>query len=293
MLRLVWTIAVALADSSDREDMASPWSCWKNGSWFDCCAQGQRCWGNARRQRKCCGSSPELEPMLTDLHMCSNDVALRRTFRLVSHQQIGFEEDCVSLLVCKPTEGGWRAVRSGLPSCSMGSSAKLVPPLTDHLCSVLDPIPAEMWYDAVGFERVRHRYRFGTAERHHCAVPAWLLVKEETLRLYTLIQANSNVSRVLINIGAADAVMSDPLAGTLRTFPGGLERNLFRGGAGELPCDPKRVEEERCLDSCGMRLHHTDFGGSDHLPTAPTPGDSRYRPSLSCCGRARHEPRHG
>ncbi|CAE7224547.1 unnamed protein product, partial [Symbiodinium sp. CCMP2456] len=222
MLRLLWTTTVALADFS-------PPSCWSNGSWFDCCAKGQRCWGNARKQRKCCSSSPEFEPMLTDLDQCSNDIALQRTFRLVSHQQIGFEEDCVSLLVCRPTEGGWRAVRSGMPSCSVGSSSKLVPPLTHQLCSYLGPIPAGMWYDAVGFEHIRHRHRFGTADRQHCAVPAWLFVKEEPLRLYARIQEKSEVTRILINIGAADALTDDPLAETLTAFPGDSTRPPWKG----------------------------------------------------------------
>ena len=192
--------------------------------------------------------------MLTDLHGCSNDIALQRTFRLVSHQQIGFEEDCVSLLVCKPSEGGWRAVRSGWPICSVGSSAKLVPPLTDHLCSFLDPIPADMWYDAVGFERIRHRYRFGTADRHHCAVPAWLFVKEEPLRLYTRIQAKSQVTRILINIGAADAAVDDPLASTLTAFPGDSSRPPWKGVYFEaVPENCRSIR--KLLKKNGARIH--------------------------------------
>ncbi|CAE7236245.1 unnamed protein product [Symbiodinium sp. CCMP2592] len=289
MLRLV-TVTIALA-SSEREDIADPWSrsCWRNGSWFDCCAQSKPCWGSVRRQRTCCSSSPEVEPMLTDLHTCSNDVALRRAFRLVSHQQIGFEEDCVSLLVCKPTEGGWRAVRSGLAaSCSIGSSAaRLVPPLTDHLCSMLDPLPAEMWYDADGFERIRRRYRFGTANRHHCAVPAWLLVKEETLRLYTLIQAKSQVTRVLINIGAADAVMSDPLAGTLRTFQGGSSgRPPWRGiyfEAAQENCRAIRKE----LKKNRARIH-VECGYTTPISVVPTICQQLRRQEIPGIGQVCH-----
>ena len=189
--------------------------------------------------------------MLTDLDRCSNDFALRRLYRYVSHQQIGFQEDCISVVVCKPTEAGWRASWSGQPECSAGSSAKLVPPLTDHLCDTLDPPPADAWYDRLGFERVRHRYRFGTAARDQCAVPAWMLVKEETLRLYSLIQSKSRVARVLINIGAADGVTSDPLGGILRTFasPGPWKGIYFE--AAQENCLALR----KLLDETGARIH--------------------------------------
>ena len=190
--------------------------------------------------------------MLTDVDACSVDVAQRRMYRYVSHRDLG-GEDCVSVLVCKATESGWRAVRAGLPSCSEGVvSDRLLWPLTDHLCASLDPLPEHFWYDARGFERVRRRYRFGTATRDHCAVPAWMLVKEEPLRLYSLIHAKSRVTRILINVGAADAEESDPLGQTLKAFGHGFPP--WKGVYFEAAVENCQAAQ-RTFDSLGAQIH--------------------------------------
>ncbi|CAL1168625.1 unnamed protein product [Cladocopium goreaui] len=215
-----FTVAPLLAVAVTATAVTAPASCWSDGSWLECCTGPRRCWSNARRQQNCCSSSPEHEPMQTDLHVCSNDLAFRKTYRLVKHQSLGLEEDCVSLVACKPTEGSWRALEIGEPKCSAGSSTSLTLEIADALCATLDPFPPESWYDAPGFELARRRHRFGTAARDHCAVPAWMYLREEPLRLYSLIQAKSNVTRVLINIGAGDGAQDDPLGRILQSYAG-------------------------------------------------------------------------
>ena len=57
-----------------------------------------------------------------------------------------------------------------------------------------------------------------------------MLVKEEPLRLYSLIHAKSRVTRILINIGAADAEESDPLGQLLKAFGQSFSpRNPWKG----------------------------------------------------------------
>ena len=40
-------------------------------------------------------------------------------------------------------------------------------------CLRWPPVKNDAFYDVAGFENAQKRYRFGTARRDHCAVPAW------------------------------------------------------------------------------------------------------------------------
>ncbi|CAK9102695.1 Retrovirus-related Pol polyprotein from transposon TNT 1-94 [Durusdinium trenchii] len=128
--------------------------------------------------------------------------------------------DCVSLVSCRPDrKRGWRATEGQWPECEKSPGETLSAAVRDFLCSTL---PSEnSWYDFEGYERARLRYRFGTADRAHCAVPAWRYLREEPLRLYSLLQAKLEATKILINIGAGDASIDDPLGNILRNFAGG------------------------------------------------------------------------
>jgi len=96
------------------------------------------------------------------------------------------------------------------------------------------PVKNDDFYDVSGFQNAQKRYRFGTARRDHCAVPAWRYLREETLRLYSLIQdPGSNPereppTRILINLGAGDGAVDDPLGRILRAF-GGDSKKPWKG----------------------------------------------------------------
>ncbi|CAK9016135.1 unnamed protein product [Durusdinium trenchii] len=142
------------------------------------------------------------------------------SFRRVRHKDLGLREDCVSLVSCRPDrKRGWRATEGQWPECEKSPGETLSAAVRDFLCSTL---PSEnSWYDFEGYERARLRYRFGTADRAHCAVPAWRYLREEPLRLYSLLQAKLEATKILINIGAGDASIDDPLGNILRNFAGG------------------------------------------------------------------------
>ena len=209
--------------------------CWEAGrTWLDCCAplgDGDNiCFKEDSIHEHCCWSSPELEPMSTDLFSCANDPALRRQYFRVAHAQLGLRKDCSSLIACRAFPTGWVAVWGeeaedldlDTPTCEHGPvSPGLNFDNRMELCAMLPPLAPEAWYDADGLERAQLRYRFGKAQRSHCAVPNWLYLREEPLRLYSLIRARSKVlPRILINIGAGDADSDDPLGRILQEFAG-------------------------------------------------------------------------
>eukprot|EP00913_Durusdinium_trenchii_P032304 g30247.t1 len=134
------------------------------------------------------------------------------SFRRVRHKDLGLREDCVSLVSCRPDrKRGWRATEGQWPECEKSPGETLSAAVRDFLCSTL---PSEnSWYDFEGYERARLRYRFGTADRAHCAVPAWRYLREEPLRLYSLLQAKLEATKILINIGAGDASIDEPWNG--------------------------------------------------------------------------------
>eukprot|EP00434_Breviolum_minutum_P005185 symbB.v1.2.004571.t1/scaffold253.1/size252469/4 len=197
----------------------------------ECCTVPRKhCW-NRRHQNRCCRSSPELEPMQSDLASCKNDVFLRRKYAYVKHQSLGLPEDCVSMVPCRPVESGWIALEGYAPECKGGASASVLNlEIRNGLCATWPPVKNDAFYDVAGFENAQKRYRFGTARRDHCAVPAWRYLREETLRLYSLIQdrGGSNLgrdpTRILINLGAGDGAVDDPLGRILKAFGGDSTR---------------------------------------------------------------------
>ena len=210
--------------------------CWERGgpTWLDCCAPSLGDGGNpscfslgGASYEECCWSSPEVEPMLTDLEGCANDPGLRQQYFRVAHAELGLRKDCSSVIGCQATPEQWVAVEldkaflDPAPQCELEpASPRLEWDVRMELCAtMLKPLPAEVWYDGAGFERARLRYRFGKARRSHCAVPNWRLLREEPLRLYALISARSQVlPRILINVGAGDAQADDPLGLVLTEF---------------------------------------------------------------------------
>lgn len=205
--------------------------CWTGGvSWFKCCAPwlgpngDLSCWSESYSYDRCCLSSPEVEPMESDLAQCRNDPALRLMIKHFRHAEVGLRSDCVSQVGCRATSNGWIFEFQDEPMCDakeLEQPALLDPSITAVMCQALAPLSSDVWYDADAYEEVHLRYRFGSVKRSHCAVPNWRLLQEEPLRFYSLLNSRSkSLSRVLVDIGAGDAGWDDPIGGILTAFAG-------------------------------------------------------------------------
>merc|ERR1719201_789447 len=82
--------------------------CWVNGvTWYQCCAPwlgptgDPLCWSPGYSYERCCLSSPEFEPMESDLDGCRNDPVLRKVYKLLSHFTVGLRPDCTSAMTCR------------------------------------------------------------------------------------------------------------------------------------------------------------------------------------------------
>lgn len=149
--------------------------------------------------------------MQSDLTSCSMDPNYRTITKGLKHGYAAEDgSECASSLTCRASRHGWIPDEHSVPVCFKEpqlSQAQLA-----SACWQIPPVPAAEWYNATAHEQVRLKYRFGTERRTHCTVPNWRFLLEEPLRLYTFLQHQGvRMSRILVNIGAGDGGMDDPL----------------------------------------------------------------------------------
>eukprot|EP00931_Biecheleriopsis_adriatica_P079209 TRINITY_DN52610_c0_g1_i1.p1 TRINITY_DN52610_c0_g1~~TRINITY_DN52610_c0_g1_i1.p1 ORF type:complete len:287 (-),score=31.35 TRINITY_DN52610_c0_g1_i1:13-828(-) len=200
-------------------------SCWQHDfTWFSCCRpslgpEGNTgCWAPPFSFERCCLSSPELEPLLSDLESCAADPYVRIRIMTVPDEHLGGHKGCYTTLACRasPVDSLHQLVHKN--TVCEDEFQTLEESAYEYACNSLGQLPVEERYSKDDYESVRHRYRFGTVERPHCAVPNWRFLREEPLRFYFLMERRLKLSKILINIGSGDASFDDPLGPILSEF---------------------------------------------------------------------------